>query len=267
MPEFSRRRTPDAVRRRVLGAVLFVLPSLAPAGEPAPALIAVAANLTHAAEALARDFAARGHGRLRLSYGSSGNLVRQIAHGAPYELFLSADAGHARRVVEAGRAAQQPQVYAVGRLALLVHAGAGIAPGTPLETALAALRADRRARVAIANPELAPYGHAAREALRSYGVWLPLAERLVLGENAGQTTRFVLTGAAAAGLVPLSHARLAPVARSTHYQPVPADRHAPLAQALVLLRGASAPAHAFADFVLGPYGRAVLAAHDYELPP
>ncbi len=229
-------------------------------------LVAVAANVTRAAEELASAHAAAGHAAPRLSFGSSGNFTRQIIQGAPFELFLSADEQYPRQLVAAGLTVDAGAVYAIGRLSLCVVPASGIDPALPPAERIAALPGMPPGHVALANPELAPYGRAAKEALATTGHWARLQPHLVLGENVAQAAQFLTSGAATAAFVPdamAAESALAPFACSI----LPEDWHAPLRQRMVLVRGAGEAAADFYRFVLGPEGRAIIARHGYQLPP
>ncbi len=232
-------------------------------------LVAVAANAFEAVAAAAERFRADGGTALRLSAGASGNLVRQIERGAPFELFLSADEARPQRLVDAGLTVDGGAVYAVGRLVLWARTGSPVRRPPALERPedlAAALDRASVGRVAIANPEHAPYGAAARAALVRAGAWTSLAGRLVIGESVAQAARFAISPDVDAALLPLALALGAPLAELGWHVPVPEPWHPPLRQRMVLLRGAGAGARAFQDYLLGPRGREVFAALGYELP-
>ncbi|GEJ56458.1 molybdate ABC transporter substrate-binding protein [Anaeromyxobacter diazotrophicus] len=247
-------------------AALLALLAAAPAGG-APALaVAAAANLRPALEELAAAFQARHPGgAVRATYGGSGLLVTQIASGAPFDLFLSADAAYPAELAARGLA-DAPFTYAVGELVVWVPAGAPI----ELERrGLAALSDPRVERIALPNPETAPYGRAAREALAAAGLWDGLRPRLVLGQSVAQAASFAASGNAQAAFLPRSLAGAPPLAQAGRSWPVPASSHAPILQAGAVLKAARDPAQAraFAAFLLSDEGRAVLARHGYRAPP
>jgi len=233
-----------------LAAAVAVLAGCA-APQRRPLAIAAAADLNFALDELAAHYP----GKLRVSYGSSGNFFTQISNGAPFDVFLSADLDYARRL------ARRPDAvfrYASGRLVVWVPAGAALDPAT-------ALGSPALHRLAIANPRHAPYGRAAEAALRHMGLWDALQPRLVLGENVVQTLQFAESGAADAGMVALSLA-LAPEARARgRYWEVPADAYPPLEQGGVILRDLPA-ARAFRDYLLSPPGRSILKQYGFSLP-
>ena len=225
-----------------------------------PLLVYAAADLQFALGDVAAAFAAEGHPRPTLTFGSTGLLSRQIENGAPADLLFAADehfvaALGAQDLLLPGTS----RTYAVGRLALVERAG--LAPLTTLDD----LRRPDIRTIAIANPEHAPYGQAAREALRTAGVWPDISAKIVLGENITQTFRFVQTGNADAGLVALSVVLGAP---GTRYSLVDTSLHSPLVQAVAILRRTKQPqlATAFLDYTLGPRGRAILARYGFAPP-
>ena len=260
-------------RRTLLGLPLAaVLPALPPrrAAAQAPATVAAAANVKPAIEDLAALFERAGGGPLRLVFGSSGNFVAQILQGAPFHLFVSADEETVFRVAEAGRTlggpADRGRVYALGRLALLAPRGSPLPVDAELRGLGAALRDGRVQKLAIANPEHAPYGQRAREALQHAGLWDLARPRLVIAENVSQAVQFALSGSAQGGLVAHSLTLVPAVAAAGTAAVVPAAFHAPLTQRLALIQGAPAAARTFHDFLLAPAAHAVWQRHGYTPP-
>ncbi len=261
------------IDRRALLSLLSLPAAAAFAGRAAaqaPATVAAAANVKPAVEELAALFERAGGGPLRLVFGSSGNFVAQILQGAPFHLFVSADEETVFRVADAGRtlggAVDRGRVYALGRLALLAPNGSPLKVDPELRDLGAALRDGRVSRFAIANPEHAPYGQRAREALRHAGLWELAQPRLVIGENVSQAVQFALSGSTQGGLVAHSLTLAPAVAAASTSALVPASFHAPLLQRLVLLKGAPPAARAFHDFVLAPAAQPVWQRHGYTPP-
>lgn len=229
---------------------------------PKPALVAAAANSQPALAERVPLFFAREHaGKISISLGSSANLVRQIQQGLPAELFLSADEDFVLRLADAGLTPDRGTVYATGRIALLAPASSPLLLDGRLEGLTAGL--PRIGKFAIANPELAPYGRAAVQALQKLDLWSALEPKIVLGENIGQATQFVTTGAAQAGISALSLVLALPAAQ-VRYVLIPAELHAPLRQRMVLLKNAGPTARAFYDFLQSPAAKAMLARHGYS---
>jgi molybdate transport system substrate-binding protein len=219
--------------------------------------VAVAANFLTTAEALAQGFEAETGDEVALVHGSTGKLYAQVVAGAPFDVFLSADADRPARLMTGGRALDT-MPYALGRLVLVLR-DAGNAG--PLDDVLA--RTDLR--LAIADPAVAPYGLAAREVLervRGEG-W---RADLVFGESVGQAFAFIATGNVDGGLVAFSQTQDSAVAL-TQIE-VPGDLHAPIRQDAVLLAraGGNATALAFFEYLGSPAARAIIADAGYGVP-
>ncbi|MFM8940421.1 MAG: molybdate ABC transporter substrate-binding protein, partial [Phenylobacterium sp.] len=220
-----------SLTRRTLAGLIALAPTRAWASEGP--LIAAASDLTSALPLIAERFRRAGGGPVRLTFGSSGALTRQIEAGAPFEVFLSAEASLARRLVASGRAEGPGRIYGQGRLVLFARKGSRVRPAGGSAELVRALKDGRIRRMAIANPDHAPYGRAAREALTALGVWTLAAPRLVLGDSAAQAARFALSGGADAGLLPLSLALGPELARAGAYGRIDPTLHAPLVQTAV----------------------------------
>ena len=229
-------------------------------------LVAAAASLRHVFPELARAWAESGGTTPEVSFGSSGNLYRLIAQGAPFELFLSADEEQALKLVRAGRTDGDGIVYAVGRLALLVPGHSRIALDASLEDLRRAVDDGRLRRFAIANPEHAPYGRAAREALVEAGLWPRLSNRLLLAENAAQAVQFALTHGADGGLVPYALALGGGVAPKARHVLLDAAMHRPIAHRMVLLARTGGDTHALFRFIAGPQARAIFERFGFTAP-
>lgn len=199
------------------------------------------------------------------TYGSSGTFLSQIANGAPFDLFLSADLAYPRRLVDAGLADEADLFpYAVGRLVLWTGDRGSVDPAR----GLSALADPAVRRIAIANPEHAPYGAAAVAALRDAGVYEAVVGRLVFGENVAQAAEFVQSGNADAGIVALSLVLADPLSEVGAWAEVPLDAYPRLDQGGVVLRSAQDPeaARTVRDAILGAEGTAILARHGFSLP-
>ena len=228
--------------------------------------IAVASNLQFALPEIAAAFRRERGQDVRLAFGSSGNFRRQIAEGAPFELFLAADTEYVDALVRERRTLDSGVVYAAGRLALFVPNGSPIEPDERLSDVARALRDGRLQKFAIANPDLAPYGEAARQVLEQAGLWPAIRPRLVLGENISQAAQFAASGAAQGGIIAYSLARAPTMAGRGAHVLLPSSGHAPLAQKMVLLKGAGPTARAFYEFLQQPSARAILERYGFELP-
>ncbi len=233
-----------------------------------PPAVAAASDLQFALAEIAANFEAATGDAVKLTFGSSGNFAHQIARGAPFELFLSADEQYVFRLADDGHVTDRGAPYATGRIALFAPRASLLAVDARLEGLRAALDARAIRRFAIANPEHAPYGRAARAVLRHAGLWERVEPLLVLGENAAQAAHFAASGASQGGIVPLSLARSPALAGRGRFAALPAAWHAqePLRQRVVLTRRAGSVARRFFDYLLQPEARAVLARHGLEPP-
>jgi len=252
-------------RIAVLLLALVAAPVGARAAGPAP-VIAAASDLSGALPEVAAAFERKTGQAVKLVFGSSGAFTQQILSGAPFEVFLSADEAYVAKLRAAGKVEGDGALYAVGRIGLFVPAGSPLKPDASLKDLAAAARDGRVARFAIANPDHAPYGRAAREALQHAGAWDALQGKLVLGENVSQATQFAASGSAQGGIIPLSLALTPPVKAAGRFVLLPADWHAPLRQRAALIKGAGPAARAFLAYLQGPQGRAILARYGFTLP-
>ncbi len=235
------------------------------AARPGPK-VAAAASLRDFLPELAKAFRSREAVQPRLSFGASGNLRRQIAQGAPFDLFLSADEEQVLALAREGRMEDEGAVYAIGRLAILVPKGSALRADGTLKDLSASLDDGRLKRLALPNPNHAPYGRAAREALQHQGLWERLQSRVVIGENVAQAAQFAATGAAQAGIVAYSLARSPGLAECCRHAPISTDLHRPLRQRGALVKGAGESARRLFDFLLGPRGRTLLEQSGFGVP-
>lgn len=224
--------------------------------------MAAAADLQFAFEDIARAYERTCDCEVVLTFGSSGKFAAQIKEGLPVDVFASANMAYVDDLDREGLVIPETkQLYAVGRIVLAVPADS-----TLQVRGLADLRDPAIRRVAVANPEHAPYGMAAREALENAGLWKDIQSKLVLGENAAQTTQFVEAGDAQAGILPLSLA----IQRKGHLRYVLIDDslHNRIAQAAAVLARSDHPdlALGFIEFVNGPEGRPIMEKYGFLLP-
>jgi molybdate transport system substrate-binding protein len=250
------------VRGRVLTVVsLLLLAGCArPPAKPRTLAVAAAADLSFAMGEISAAFARAHPGAgIRATFGSSGNFYAQIRNGAPFDVFLSADRNYPRRLAEERiGVAGSLFSYATGRIVVWVPAASRLDPATVLHDS--SVR-----RLAIANPEHAPYGAAAQAAMRSLGVYDALAGKLALGENIAQTFSFVESGAADAGIVALSLA-VAPSAQGKgRYWEIPANAYPPIEQGGILLKDTQ-DARDFRAFLTGAQGRGILQRFGFRAP-
>jgi len=222
--------------------------------------IAAASDLQRAFTELGTEFKTRTGITPEFNFGSSGLLAKQIEQGAPYFLFASANKAFADKVVKAGRCdGATARLYAQGRIVVWT------APGKKAPTSLAELANPEFKRIGIANPDHAPYGVAAKQALEKAGVWTQIQDRIVLGENIQAAMLIAKNGDVDAAVVALSLAVVADGGASLKIDPA---LHAPLDQQLVVCgKGAEADdARKFADFVTSREGREVMSRYGFQLP-
>ncbi len=196
-------------------------------------VVAAAADLSTALHAISDGYEKKTGVKVQLSFGASGALTQQIQNGAPFDLFFSADMDYPRQLI-AGGAADGATLYqyAIGKLVLWVPAD------SPLDVehgGLKVLLDPSVKKIAIANPQHAPYGRAAVAAMKHYGLYDQVSDRLVLGENVSQAAQFVESGNAQAGFVALAHATAPAMKGKGKYWEVPAEAYPPLAQGVVVL--------------------------------
>jgi len=237
-----------------------------PAAEKPMLTIAAASDLKFALDHLADEFRKK-HPAIgvQISYGSSGNFFAQIQNGAPFDLYFSADIEYPRGLAAAGRALDDAIFpYAIGHLVLWVKNESPLDLGLGMQV----LRGADAKKIAIANPQHAPYGRATVAALRSLGVYEQVESRLVYGENIAQTAQFVESGAAEIGVLALSLALSPRMKKVGRYLKIPTSAHPPLEQGGMILRSTQQPeaARRFRDFVLAPEGRQVLEKYGFQLP-
>ena len=257
-------------RRGLAGALAIAVsggwrPAAHAAGPPA---VAAAADLQFALAEIAPRFEADTGHAVTLTFGSSGNFTQQIARGAPFELFLSADEQYVFRLAAAGHAPDRGVLYAIGRVALFAPHGSPLKVDAQLEGLRRALAERAIRRFAIANPEHAPYGRAARAVLQHEGLWPGIEPHLVLGENAAQAVQFAASGSSQGGIVPVSLSKAPPVAALGAFATLPAAWHAaePLRQRMVLTRRAGTVARTFYGYLQRPASRTIFARYGFALP-
>ena len=252
-------------RRIILG--LLVLVAASGCARPSErATVAAASDLQFALGEIADQFAGETGDRVDLVFGSSGNLTRQIRDGAPYSVFFSADEAFVEQLVREQHTSGSGVLYAIGRIVLFAPPGSPLVPSEGLDGLARVIASGRAPRFAMANPEHAPYGRAAEQALRSRGLWEALQPSLVLGENVSQAAQFATTGHAVGGIIAYSLV-LAPAMRDRgSFFLIPPEAHAPLKQRMVLLKNAGPVAQRFYQYVQGAAARATLARYGFARP-
>lgn len=255
----------------VLGLLSFLL--LSPvtgeteaATAPAAPIVAAAADLKFALEEIASRFEKETGHSVRLVFGSSGTFATQIRNGAPFDIYLAADEEYILKLHADGFTRDKGVLYGTGRLALLAPANSSLPVDPELRGVAARLKSGGIRRFAIANPEHAPYGKRAEEALRRAKLWDGVKPKLVLGENVAQAAQFAVSGSADGGIIALSLARSPEMRKNARIAVIPASWHAPLRQRMVLLKNADPVAHSFYRYLQGEASRKVLASFGFEPP-
>jgi len=229
-------------------------------------LIAAASNLRFAMHEICRDFQEENSSvQTKVSYGSSGNFFAQISQGAPFDIFFSADATYPELLEKKGLTAKETQkVYAVGKIVLWVPKVSKVDPDKGLQ----AVTFSAIKKLAIANPRHAPYGRAAEESLRYYGLWEKVKGKLIYGENISQTAQFIHTGAADAGIVALSLAISPKMLDEGRYWVIPDESHSDIEQIYVVLKKGKGKKciQEFLDFIHGEGGGNILSRYGFVIP-
>lgn len=196
-------------------------------------IVAAAADLNPALKEIGNAYEKKTGGKVLISFGASGALTEQIRNGGPFDIFFSADMDYPRELIKAGEADPNTlSQYATGKLVLWVPADSTL----DIEhQGMKALLDSSVNKIAIANPQQAPYGRAAVAALKHAGLYDQVAQKLVVGENVSQASQFVESGNAQAGFIALAHARAPQFQGKGKYWEVPADNYPPLAQGVVVL--------------------------------
>lgn len=253
--------------RALIGLTLsLALPGVAQAPPPRSIAVAAASDLRFALDEIVREFSKANPGiDVRVSYGSSGNFFSQIANGAPFDLFFSADVDYVTKLGEQGLT--QPDnhfVYGIGRIVLWTANSSKL----DVSRGLAVLLDPAVRKIAIANPRHAPYGRAAEAALRSAKIYDAVQPKLVFGDNVAQTAQFAQTGAADAGIIAHALALAPTLQKEGRFFLIPSEHHPKLEQGGAILRRTAEPAsaRAFRSFVLGPDARIVLDRYGFESP-
>ena len=236
---------------------------VAPAALAGSLTIAAAADLKFAMDEIVAAFRkAHPDDIIDLSYGSSGKFHTQIQQGAPFDLYFSADIAFPKGLEEKGLSAGPTQPYAIGRIVLWSNVR-DVTQMTLRDLVDPTIR-----KIAIANPQHAPYGKRAEEALRSVGIWDQLQDRLVRGENIAQTAQFVQTGNAEVGIIALSLALNPTLAEAGGYHLIDDRLHEPLEQGFIITRRAADNplAKTFAYFMDEPEARKIMIHYGFVLP-
>ena len=259
-------RISSCLRRLILAACwLVVFAGTAFAEE---VLVAAASDLSFPIKEIISQFEQKTGHTVKLTLGSSGNFQAQISNGAPFDVYLSADVDYVRQLDRAGLIEPNTiYVYAVGHIVLWVPNGS---PIDVKKLGMQSLLQPAAKRIAIANPNLAPYGRAAVAALRHFNIYDRVSPRLVLGENISQTAQFVSSGAADIGIIADSIALSDPMRSAGKSWEIPPDAYPRLEQGMAILKHARKAGHlevarAFSEWFRNDASRAILKKYGFSL--
>lgn len=250
----------------LFGTLLLGMEATAPVRAQDVPVVAAASDLQFALAEVAEVFKKETEREVKLAFGSSGNFVRQIQQNGPFQMFLSADEQFVFDLTAKGLTVDDGALYAVGRIVIIAPHGSPLKADGSLADLKAALADGRVKKIAIANPEHAPYGRRAEEALRHVGLWDAIKDRLVFGENVSQATQFATSGATQGGIIAYSLALSPTVSKLGAYALIPEGWHEPLHQRMVLIKGAGETARQFYAFMQGPSARAIMRRYGFALP-
>ena len=228
--------------------------------QPAELTVAAASDLTQAFEEIGREFEASNKTKVVFVFGSTGMLTRQIENGAPMDLFAAANVDYVSQLQQKGLIVPGTKaIYARGRITLWTTADSPLKVETVADLKQPAVK-----RIAIANPDHAPYGLAALQALQNSGVWDEVKPKLVYGDNIRQTLQYAETGNVDVAIVALSLSRQS----KGRWTLIPEELHQPIDQGLAVLKTTrnEPAARAFASFITGPRGREILAKYGFAFP-
>ena len=249
--------------------VILGLACRASPAEQGDVFVAAAADLSFAIKEIVPPFEKQTGYKMKLSLGSSGNFYSQIVNGAPYDVFLSADMAYPQKLEAAGLVESGTLVvYALGNIVLWVPNESGFDLS---RTGMQTLADPSIRKIAIANPEHAPYGRAAVAAMEHFDLYSKVRDRLVSGESVLQAAQFVQSRAADIGIIPLSLAVAPPMRRAGRYWLIPVDSYPRIEQGVVILKRAGrsgnlAAARSFLEWIRGSAGREILVRFGFALP-
>jgi molybdate transport system substrate-binding protein len=250
---------------RILVLLVLVACEFSHAQERGKIMIGSASDLKFALDSIVAAYGKEAPAvQVQVSYGSSGKLFEQISNGAPFDIYFSADRAYALKLKENGKAISEVITYGFGRIVIWSRHGNRVKEGSDF------LLSPEIRKIAIANPLHAPYGRAAEQALKSFGIYDKVTKKLVFGENISQAAQFVTGGAADAGIIALSLA-LSPAMQNAQgaFYLIPASAHQPLEQAYVILGHAQGNAQvaAFAAFLKTDTVQQILSYFGFSMKP
>jgi molybdate transport system substrate-binding protein len=223
--------------------------------------VAAASDLNFAIKEIIQRFEHNTGNKVRLTLGSSGNFYALIVNGAPFDVFLSADVNYPKQLEQRGLAvAGSTFIYGIGGISLWVSRNSIIKVDS---LGMRSLLEPSGRKIAIANPEHAPYGRAAVAAMQNAKVYDVVKSKLVFGESVSQAAQFVQTGAADIGIIALSIAMSEPMLRTGKYWTIPRNMYPPLEQGAVLLKRGGSGAKAFYEWLRGAESKRILQKYGF----
>ena len=250
-------------RNFALACVILLSAGLSPVTASDSPLIAAASGMQFALREIAASFEQDSGIEIRLTFGASGKLFRQITNNAPFELFISADDSLVRKLEQNGRASTPGVVIARGRLALFAAHDSDLEVDASLQGLAEALADNRLRKLAIANPAHAPYGQRAREALQHAGLWEQVEDKLVIGENVAQAAQFAISGAAQGGIVASSLLASEKAGGSGRHVLLPESWHQPILHSMVALANSDESTMTFYRYLQSAKAQQILARHGF----
>lgn len=248
---------------RKIFLVLLALYASASLAQTAPT-VAAASDLKFALEEIAANYKSDKGQDVKLVFGSSGVIWQQVKNGAPFGLLMSADEAYVDDLYKNGLTVDKGSLYAIGRIVLLEKKGGPIQLSTDKEGLIQAIKVAKK--IAIANPDHAPYGRAAKEFLTNAGAWDLAQPKLVFGENISQATMFALTGSADFAISALSLASSPQIQAQSASVLIPDSLHKPLKQKMVLIKNNAPSAKDFYLYLQEPKSRQVMTRFGFSAP-
>lgn len=252
--------------KRILISAAVMLVAILPVRAQDVPTVAAAADLQFALVEVAALFKKETGHEVKLTFGSSGNFFRQIQQSAPFQVYFSADEQFVFDLAAKGFTIDRGELYAVGRIVIITPHGSTLKADGTLADLKAGLADGRVKKFAIANPEHAPYGRRAEEALRHIGLWDTIKDRLVLGENVSQAAQFATSGGAQGGVIAYSLALSPNVSKLGSYALIDDKWHQPLRQRMALVKNAGETARAFYAYMRSPGARTIMRKYGFLLP-
>ena len=232
----------------------------------ASVLIASASSIREPLDKIVQLYKREHQVDINVSYGASGNLTHQILRGAPFQLFLSANAEFPIRIENAGYHLEPPLDYATGKLVLYANSRSNCDVENGVSGLSDQILQGSIKRIAIANPELAPYGIAARQALENANVWNNVNPYLAYGNSVAQAAQFALSGAADCAVISLSLALHAGLNTQGRYKIIDSGSHSPISHQMILLKTAGHEAKSFYQFLQSPEVANIFMRHGFKSP-